>query len=338
MGENGREALPKQFAVIIAAVHRRWGKGSPLDSALPLPLLLRTIARRRERRRQESLRVFHVAADRHARSSAVKALFSARTSSGEMVTPEKGGATGRRSPLLLAPAGGSIVRERDSAKVRREGYESDREERRSLHGVRMARGAPSISHLVFADDCLFFFRANNLEVGIIRQILDEYGRASGQEVNLSKTSIVFGNNVHPKDKEAVCEVLGVHEQLGGGKYLGVPRSSRLSILLQPYSNHYENEEYMMQPYEEENTEDMKNKILARIEELKQEIANIREKLKQKSRQRTSSLGQETQASIRTLEDQMAQVAKCGNEEEDTYGNTFEHTRGSEYENVEGKRE
>nr|GMD48467.1 hypothetical protein Iba_chr10fCG6660 [Ipomoea batatas] len=54
----------------------------------------------------------------------------------------------------------------------------------------------------------------------------------------------------------------------------------------------------MQPYEEENMEDMKNKMLARIEELKQEMANIREGWKQ-----------ETQASIRTLEDQMAQVAK-----------------------------
>nr|GMD34061.1 hypothetical protein Iba_chr09cCG8520 [Ipomoea batatas] len=103
-----------------------------------------------------------------------------------------------------------------------------------------------------------------------------------------------------------------------------------------YSNHYENEEYMMQPYEEENMEDMKNKMLARIEELKQEMANIREGCKQESRQRTPSLGQETQASIRTLEDQMAQVAKCGNEEEDTHDNTFEPTRGSEYENVEEK--
>nr|GMD39302.1 hypothetical protein Iba_chr09fCG12280 [Ipomoea batatas] len=69
----------------------------------------------------------------------------------------------------------------------------------------------------------------------------------------------------------------------------------------------------MQPYEEENMEDMNNKILARIEELEQEMANIREGWKQEFRQRTSSLGQETQASIRTLEDQMAQVAKCGNE-------------------------
>nr|GMC92323.1 uncharacterized protein LOC109169483 [Ipomoea batatas] len=85
----------------------------------------------------------------------------------------------------------------------------------------------------------------------------------------------------------------------------------------------------MQPYEEENTEDMKNKILARIEELKQEMANIREKLKQESRQRTSSLGQETQASIRTLEDQMAQLAKGGNEEEDTH----DRSEGVENENV-----
>nr|GMD35760.1 flavonol 3-sulfotransferase-like [Ipomoea batatas] len=92
----------------------------------------------------------------------------------------------------------------------------------------------------------------------------------------------------------------------------------------------------MQPYEEENMEDMKNKMLARIEELKQEMANIREGWKQESRQRTPSLGQETQASIQTLEDQMAQVAKCGNEEEDTHDNTFEPTRGSEYENVEEK--
>ncbi|XP_031115718.1 uncharacterized protein LOC116019585 [Ipomoea triloba] len=45
-------------------------------------------------------------------------------------------------------------------------------------------------------------------------------------------------------------------------------------------NHYENEEYMMQPYEEENMEDMKNEMLAKIEELKQEMANIREGWKQ----------------------------------------------------------
>nr|GMD82512.1 hypothetical protein Iba_chr13fCG8820 [Ipomoea batatas] len=65
----------------------------------------------------------------------------------------------------------------------------------------------------------------------------------------------------------------------------------------------------MQPYEEENTEDTKNKILAIMEEFKQDMANMREEWRQEHRQRTSSLEQETQASSRTLEDQMAQVVK-----------------------------
>lgn len=59
---------------------------------------------------------------------------------------------------------------------------------------------------------MFFFRANNLEAGIIKEILREYGEASGQLVNFEKTSIVFGKNVHREDNEAVCEVLGVHDE------------------------------------------------------------------------------------------------------------------------------
>lgn len=81
----------------------------------------------------------------------------------------------------------------------------------SLHGLRVARKAPAVSHLFFADDCLFFFRANSLEAGVIREVFREYGEASGQKVNFDKTSIVFTRNVEREDKEAVCEILGVHE-------------------------------------------------------------------------------------------------------------------------------
>ncbi|XP_031090908.1 uncharacterized protein LOC115995902 [Ipomoea triloba] len=98
----------------------------------------------------------------------------------------------------------------------------EQEEVGALHGIRVARAAPSISHLFFADDCLFFFRANNLEAGVIKAILMEYGEASGQKVNLGKTSIVFGKAVQREDKEAVCEVLGIHEQRGRGNYFGLP--------------------------------------------------------------------------------------------------------------------
>ncbi|XP_019166531.1 PREDICTED: uncharacterized protein LOC109162266 [Ipomoea nil] len=97
-----------------------------------------------------------------------------------------------------------------------------REEEGLIHGLRVARGAPSISHLFFADDCLFLFRANNFEAEVLNDVLKDYGRASGQEVNLRKTSIVFGRNVHWEDKEAVCGTLGICEQQGRGKYLGLP--------------------------------------------------------------------------------------------------------------------
>ena len=44
-----------------------------------------------------------------------------------------------------------------------------------LHGIKVARSAPSISHLFFADDCLLFFKANLNEARIIKSLLAIYG-------------------------------------------------------------------------------------------------------------------------------------------------------------------
>ncbi|GJT02855.1 serine carboxypeptidase-like protein 40 [Tanacetum coccineum] len=46
-----------------------------------------------------------------------------------------------------------------------------------IHGVKVCRGAPAISHLFFADDSIFFLRASNAEVINLKNILVRYCRS-----------------------------------------------------------------------------------------------------------------------------------------------------------------
>lgn len=48
------------------------------------------------------------------------------------------------------------------------------EETSLIHGCKIPRGAPSVSHLLFADDCYLFFRASKMEAGIMEEILNRY--------------------------------------------------------------------------------------------------------------------------------------------------------------------
>lgn len=45
------------------------------------------------------------------------------------------------------------------------------EARGDIHGIQVCRGAPSLSHLLFSDEFLLFFRANLSEVDHIKHIL-----------------------------------------------------------------------------------------------------------------------------------------------------------------------
>lgn len=48
------------------------------------------------------------------------------------------------------------------------------EDVRSLHGVKVARDAPPISHLLFADDLMIFSHENRREANIINVVLSKY--------------------------------------------------------------------------------------------------------------------------------------------------------------------
>lgn len=66
----------------------------------------------------------------------------------------------------------------------------------SLHGIKVASSAPTISHLLFTDDSIIFLKANAEEVLTIKNILKVYELTSGQMVNFDKTTVSFSKGVH----------------------------------------------------------------------------------------------------------------------------------------------
>ena len=96
------------------------------------------------------------------------------------------------------------------------------EDNKEIKGINVSTRGPSISHLLFADDSLFFTLANLRSCKAIKQILRKYEEISGQAVNLRKSAITFGRNVKQDTKRRMRNLLGIHNEGGGGKYLGLP--------------------------------------------------------------------------------------------------------------------
>ncbi|XP_038973679.1 uncharacterized protein LOC120105381 [Phoenix dactylifera] len=91
---------------------------------------------------------------------------------------------------------------------------------------RPVEGAPSLSHLLFADDCLLLARATRRTAEVLRRILWHYCEASGQRVNLGKSSVCFSPRIRSAVRISILQILGVGEQEGLLRYLGVPISGR----------------------------------------------------------------------------------------------------------------
>lgn len=110
--------------------------------------------------------------------------------------------------IMCAEGLGAIIRRNESVGL--------------INGCSIARGAPSISHLFFADDCYLFFRANEVEAGTIKNVLQRYEMISGQAINYNKSNITFSPNTMVDERARVCARLGVQEINEPGKYLGMP--------------------------------------------------------------------------------------------------------------------
>uniref|UniRef100_A0A803PJL2 Reverse transcriptase domain-containing protein n=1 Tax=Cannabis sativa TaxID=3483 RepID=A0A803PJL2_CANSA len=98
-----------------------------------------------------------------------------------------------------------------------------KERRQALSGFKVARRAPDISHLLFADDSFLFCQPSISSCNIIKDILDVYERATGQKVNFQKSSLYFSPNVELRDQTLISDFMRIPVRSSFEKYLGLPQ-------------------------------------------------------------------------------------------------------------------
>ncbi|KAL9663550.1 hypothetical protein QQ045_018939 [Rhodiola kirilowii] len=91
-----------------------------------------------------------------------------------------------------------------------------------IRGVKVSRGAPMISGLLYADDSIFFLKADVENTLRLKSILRRYELLTGQRINYSKSEMCVGNNVRPEMARALRCILGVNLVNRINKYLGLP--------------------------------------------------------------------------------------------------------------------
>jgi hypothetical protein len=92
----------------------------------------------------------------------------------------------------------------------------------SIFEVPVSFRGTRISHMFFADDNLLFCHANLIEWKNVLEILKRHERASGQKLNLDKSSIFFSKNTKREFKEHIGSLVGISAMTNYHKYLGLP--------------------------------------------------------------------------------------------------------------------
>ncbi|CAA7021924.1 unnamed protein product [Microthlaspi erraticum] len=93
-----------------------------------------------------------------------------------------------------------------------------------LEGVRVATRCPKVNHLLCADDTMFFCKSNEKTCESLKEILGKYEEASGQKINCQKSAITFSKKTPQATKRKVMNALGIKQEGGTGKYLGLPEA------------------------------------------------------------------------------------------------------------------
>ena len=91
-----------------------------------------------------------------------------------------------------------------------------------ITGMRVTRACPSVSHLLFADDSIFFCKVEPRKCEEVMKVVRKYGKASGQCINFNKSSLLFGKRINATVRQEIKDALGIQNEGGMGTYLGIP--------------------------------------------------------------------------------------------------------------------
>lgn len=94
---------------------------------------------------------------------------------------------------------------------------------KQISGVFICRGAPCITHLLFVDNNMLYFKANATENRVIMDILTRYELASGKKVNKDKTSMHFSRSMPVGTKQQIKDMWGMTSETEHATYLGLPQ-------------------------------------------------------------------------------------------------------------------
>lgn len=91
-----------------------------------------------------------------------------------------------------------------------------------IKGIKLNRFYPTLNHLLFADDSIFFLNGTIQECENVSTVLNQYCYASGQAINLNKSGIFFSKGCPQMLRDNMARTLRIQEMNHTGKYFGIP--------------------------------------------------------------------------------------------------------------------
>lgn len=88
--------------------------------------------------------------------------------------------------------------------------------------IKVSRSDPALYHLFFADDLVFFAKADLENCAAINFVLQDFCARSGKKVSEAKSRVFFSPDVDPNQRKALTDILGFNSTTNLSKYLGFP--------------------------------------------------------------------------------------------------------------------